>query len=288
MPGFADPIVDGNGTLVINNVHSENYLAGVSGWYIGKDGFAEFLDLLVRGELRTGDTGQRVVINDSGAGGLIRLFSGDAQEVLPGFLLGFSNVFSNNDPWIDLGSADIGFGRVHWLLEPPRGSTDSGRIVLTTNATARGLLELESDVALLAPAMRAVSASDPAVVTTTSTGYVALSAASSGSMLYPPSGVVQVFLDATLQNSVAGNFAALSLEIRDTNAGGTLRVAAADAICASAQSGAVADGSPGSMSRVFSGLPTSGTMFFRAMGRSGAAANTASFIRPTITVVPQP
>lgn len=288
MPGFDDPITDGNGTLVIDNIHSENYAPGAAGWFIGKNGFAEFLDLLVRGEFRTGDTGQRVVINDSGAGGLIRLFSGDPQEVLPGFLLGFSNVFTNNDPWIDLGSADIGFGRMHWLLEPPRGTSDSGRIVLTTNAVARGVLELESDVALLAPAQRAVSASDPANVPTASVAYVPLSAASSGTMPYPPSGVVQVFLDATMTNSVAANFAALSLEIRDTNALGTLRVAAADAICASAQSGAVADGSPGSISRVFSGLPTSGTMFFRAMGRSGAAANTATFIRPTITVVPQP
>lgn len=286
--GYSNPIVGGGGQLIRDQIVSQNYVPGVSGWAILANGFAEFADILMRGDFSTGTTGQRVVINDSGAGGLIRLFSGDPQEVLPGFLLGFSNVFSNNDPWIDLASADIGFGRVHWLLEPPRGVADSGRIVLTTNAAARGVLELEADVGLLAPQLRTVAASDPTSFSTTSTGYVACNAASSGTMPYPPSGVVHVLLDATFVNSVAGNFGALSFELRDTNAAGTLRHAAADADCASAQSGTVTDGFPGSVSRVVSGLPTTGTMFFRLMARSGAGANTAQFQRPGITIVPQP
>lgn len=286
--GYSNPIIGGGGQLIRDQITSQNYVPGVSGWAILANGFAEFVDILIRGQFSTGTTGQRVVINDSGAGGLIRLYTGDAQEVTPGFLLAFSSAFSNNDPWVDLGSADVGFGAVHLLLEPPKGANDTGRWVLTTNAVNRGVLELEADVALLAPQMRTVAASDPTSFSTTSTGYVACNAASSGTMPYPSSGVVHVLLDATFVNSVAGNFGALSFEIRDTNAAGTLRHAAADADCASAQSGTATDGFPGSVSRVVSGLPTSGTMFFRLMARSGAGANTAQFQRPGITIVPQP
>ena len=49
---FSDPIVGGSGgTLVINQIQSNNYVANTSGWQIAADGDAEFNDVTITGEL---------------------------------------------------------------------------------------------------------------------------------------------------------------------------------------------------------------------------------------------
>lgn len=45
MSGFAHDIAGGNGSLVVAQVQSPNYVHGVSGWIIRKDGTAEFHDI---------------------------------------------------------------------------------------------------------------------------------------------------------------------------------------------------------------------------------------------------
>lgn len=47
---FSNPIVGGT-TLIRPSIHSPDYVAGVSGWTINKDGTAEFNDVTVRGDL---------------------------------------------------------------------------------------------------------------------------------------------------------------------------------------------------------------------------------------------
>lgn len=47
--GFNNPIVGGGGALVYPSIHSPDYVPGVSGWSINKDGSAEFDDLTIRG-----------------------------------------------------------------------------------------------------------------------------------------------------------------------------------------------------------------------------------------------
>lgn len=49
MAGFAHDIAGGSGDLVITSVQSPDYVAGVSGWQIRKDGSAEFNSLVIRG-----------------------------------------------------------------------------------------------------------------------------------------------------------------------------------------------------------------------------------------------
>lgn len=49
MSGFANPLIGGGGGLVYPSIHSPNYVPGVSGWSINKDGSAEFDDLVIRG-----------------------------------------------------------------------------------------------------------------------------------------------------------------------------------------------------------------------------------------------
>ena len=49
MSGFNNPIIGGGGGLVYPSIHSPNFITGVSGWTINKDGSAEFNNLTVRG-----------------------------------------------------------------------------------------------------------------------------------------------------------------------------------------------------------------------------------------------
>lgn len=61
--GFSNPIVGGGGGLVYPSIHSPNYVAGVSGWTVNKDGSAEFNNLGIRGTF----TGTDFDINADGA-----------------------------------------------------------------------------------------------------------------------------------------------------------------------------------------------------------------------------
>lgn len=54
--GFANAVVGGI-TLVRAAIRSPNYVTGVSGWTINRDGSAEFQDMLIRGVFEAGGTG---------------------------------------------------------------------------------------------------------------------------------------------------------------------------------------------------------------------------------------
>jgi hypothetical protein len=49
--GFTNPIVGGGGNLIYPSIHSPNYVPGVSGWAINKDGTAEFNDVDILGTI---------------------------------------------------------------------------------------------------------------------------------------------------------------------------------------------------------------------------------------------
>ena len=73
---FSNPVVGGS-TLIRPAIHSPNFVAGLSGWSINKDGSAEFHDLIVRGD-GTGDviivgpsTGSQVIIGTTPTAGYI-------------------------------------------------------------------------------------------------------------------------------------------------------------------------------------------------------------------------
>lgn len=51
--GFSNPIVGGDGALVIPSIHSPNFVHGVSGWSINKNGSAEFQDVILPGTVGT-------------------------------------------------------------------------------------------------------------------------------------------------------------------------------------------------------------------------------------------
>jgi hypothetical protein len=47
---YSEPIAAGDGSLIYPSLQSPNYEPGVSGWYLGKDGMAEFGEATIRGE----------------------------------------------------------------------------------------------------------------------------------------------------------------------------------------------------------------------------------------------
>lgn len=53
--GFSNPVIGGDGELVIDDVHSRGYANGVSGWSIRRDGSAEFNQVLIRGTMTARD-----------------------------------------------------------------------------------------------------------------------------------------------------------------------------------------------------------------------------------------
>jgi hypothetical protein len=61
--GFSNPLVGGGGGLVYPSIHSPNFVTGVSGWTINKDGSAEFDNLTFRGTFFGGND---FVISSSG------------------------------------------------------------------------------------------------------------------------------------------------------------------------------------------------------------------------------
>lgn len=87
---FSNPIIAGDeGALIRNSIQSPDYVQGVSGWSINRDGSAEFNDVTVRGTVYLQDlfagnpAGAHVEIN--GATGLITVVgtNGMKMEIVP-------------------------------------------------------------------------------------------------------------------------------------------------------------------------------------------------------------
>lgn len=130
-----------------------------------------------------------------------------------------------------------------------------------------------------------------AIVTLVSTGSVVYTTLGgddlSLTMPYPVSGIVTVTVAGAPSNPTVGAFCTMSYEIRDNTSAGTIRLAAAD-IGAAFGASTTASSSNGvvSRTRTITGLPTTGTMFIRAMYK--ASAGTAAFAYRTLTVQPSP
>lgn len=85
---FENPVVGGeNGELIRPSIQSPDYVAGVSGWTINRDGSAEFNDITIRGgaivggSITIGPTGMpQVVIDSTAAEGRIRFPTNDSDE----------------------------------------------------------------------------------------------------------------------------------------------------------------------------------------------------------------
>jgi hypothetical protein len=167
MSGFANAVVGGLGTLVRTFIRSINYVAGVSGWTINKDGTAEFNNLTLRGQETLGNPlGQHIVLDgvngqfliyDStntlvasiNGNGYIHLFGQGANNTAEVFLetdLFGSPVFAgypvgNNTLWATQGIVSFGLrgagntlqGTATFQAAVPRPNGTTPQIVLVTN-----------------------------------------------------------------------------------------------------------------------------------------------------------
>lgn len=65
MPGgFNNPILGGDGGLVRATIKSPDYVPGVAGWAINKDGSAEFNDVIFRGSVVIDNAGEALLVYD--------------------------------------------------------------------------------------------------------------------------------------------------------------------------------------------------------------------------------
>lgn len=79
---FNNDIAGGNGTLVRNWIQSVNFVAGVSGWRISKDGNAEFNNGTFRGSIEVGPIpGQHFIVNNPGTGDVIDVYDSSNRLV---------------------------------------------------------------------------------------------------------------------------------------------------------------------------------------------------------------
>ncbi len=66
---FPNPVIDGNGAIVVPAIKSPNYVPGVSGWAIFSDGTSEFNEGSFRGDLEIGTPPQQIIFRTSGVAG---------------------------------------------------------------------------------------------------------------------------------------------------------------------------------------------------------------------------
>lgn len=117
--------------------------------------------------------------------------------------------------------------------------------------------------------------------TTTSTSYTSLSTTAVNTYTVPPSGMVKIYLYTRFNTSA--NMGWLGFEIRDTNVGGTVLVAASDNQ-AHTTNDTFASGEGREMTvPIVSGLTPGGTIYVRPLGRVTTSGTvTYSTIRLTI------
>jgi hypothetical protein len=89
MPGgFSNPVTGGQGSLVRPAIKSPNYVAGVSGWSINRDGTAEFNGATFRGAVQIGGPlpNPEMLFTVSSGHPVMFMYTGDANETVPGQL----------------------------------------------------------------------------------------------------------------------------------------------------------------------------------------------------------
>lgn len=115
---FTNEIAGGQGSLVRNWLQSQNFVTGVSGWQIRKDGNVEFNNGTFRGSITSGtNPGQHIVLNNGLTGDAIDVY--DSSNRLVAFIDNNGVIGTILQPSQDeaaLRGNSLGFGR---LNDPP-------------------------------------------------------------------------------------------------------------------------------------------------------------------------
>ena len=139
--GFQNAPIDQNGRLVVPALQSPNFAPGVEGWRIGKDGSAEFNDVVMRGELDVeGSDGSYVRALAQGGHADVML----QPQTVPGFTWTPALLTADVDPGnvsVDIPALTIRSPGGSGLIEPPAeifmlgpGELDQNAIHLRANS----------------------------------------------------------------------------------------------------------------------------------------------------------
>jgi hypothetical protein len=125
---FNNPVLGGGNTLIRTSIHSPDYVAGVSGWTINKDGSAEFNDVDIRGTFTVVGTEDRYISLDIlGGVPIIALHPGQPVPA-NGHTYYRGSIFTVKNP----GASNM----TYLELEGPQVDLDgTGKIVITGTLT---------------------------------------------------------------------------------------------------------------------------------------------------------
>lgn len=136
---FTNEVIGTNGVLIRNWLQSANYVSGVSGWQITKDGAAEFNNGTFRGSIEVGPlTGQHFIVNNSATGDVIDIY--DSSNTLVAKIDKFGEIittsgvdsalmFGNGFSFVDFAAPPGSFGGMtgHSRSTGSQVVVDSGR-----------------------------------------------------------------------------------------------------------------------------------------------------------------
>lgn len=138
--GFSNPILGSGGALVRPAIKSPNYVAGSTGWMIGRGGDAEFNNAVIRGLLlasafQTALDGERIEINVDESGSII-LFDQDDNEVLRIDATGMTSFSDSVAAALGVGNGLISFDAGSPFLTPmAQMFNDAVNVYLNTQLT---------------------------------------------------------------------------------------------------------------------------------------------------------
>lgn len=126
---FQVPTIVGGTVLVIEQIESQNFVTGVSGWAIAADGTAEFANLTARGTL----VGGQVVINGPDYPNSIALYTNNAGEVEP------ATIQPTGSGGSTAGILQLNSPKLQPSITPP------AQITLNGFNDGHGLIEMDTD-----------------------------------------------------------------------------------------------------------------------------------------------
>jgi len=292
---FANPIVDGDGGLVVDQLQSENYVPGTSGWRISRDGDAEFASGTYRGTIEVTHT-DGSSLTGTVKNGIPRLLflppndpGTDFQEGeiyaatgagVPGLTL--LSPYDNNEVPTSQSALTLSGGASGGIVDYSQITAEADRIVIS----ATQQITLDAPLVSIPQAAEPVSYKTAVDQATTSVNYVASTTECGGSFIAPASGRVEVVVTGNGSVSASGTHQfLLSYEIRVTDAAGAVVVAASDS------NACIYGGTNRNQFSVKSepveGLTPGDTYWVRTMGKvtSGTVTGTAHDRRVDVTPI---
>jgi hypothetical protein len=306
---YSNPIVAGD-ILIREAIKSENYVQGVSGWAIFRNGDAEFNDIVARGDI----TARSVIVpfvNQEGDEYEIRIVEQNIDQPNIEFAFTGTDIPNWDEGTFSVEAFDTPTGWGELNIQPLQpnnmslGSPPSLRIQSNrADADAPGAVDflasasisgrrprftLASAYDVVIPSMRpqvSALASNLARTTNSVGAFTATNGAGDVAEIFinrPASGSLNIRIDG--QFFITANQGVIGFEIRDTNSAGTVRNAAtvADSII---MSGTSADTQERHFD-VFNIAGTSALLYVRVMYQVTVAA-TLTMQRLRLTVKPNP